>query len=113
MQMKTTSVAPVSSSVGLNKQKRKTKILKLTTKNTNAITIDDEPVEEVESFTYLDSIVYECGGSDVNVNARISETRTAFLPLKNIWNSKQLSSIIKITIFNMNVKIVLLHGAET
>ncbi|VDO84442.1 unnamed protein product, partial [Schistosoma margrebowiei] len=39
--------------------------------------------------------------------------RTAFLQLKNIWNSKQLSTNIKVRIFNTNVKAVLLYGAET
>ncbi|VDP45494.1 unnamed protein product [Schistosoma margrebowiei] len=33
--------------------------------------------------------------------------------LKNIWNSKQLSTNIKVRIFNTNVKAVLLYGAET
>ncbi|VDO66447.1 unnamed protein product [Schistosoma margrebowiei] len=39
--------------------------------------------------------------------------RVAFLQLKNIWNSKQLSTNIKVRIFNTNVKEVLLYGAET
>ncbi|VDO99803.1 unnamed protein product [Schistosoma margrebowiei] len=46
-------------------------------------------------------------------HARIGKTRTAFLQLKNIWNSKQLSTNIKVRIFNTNVKAVLLYGAET
>ncbi|VDP33385.1 unnamed protein product [Schistosoma curassoni] len=33
--------------------------------------------------------------------------------MKNIWNSKQLSTNIKVRIFNTNVKAVLLYGAET
>ncbi|VDO49087.1 unnamed protein product [Schistosoma margrebowiei] len=39
--------------------------------------------------------------------------KTAFLQLNNIWNSKQLSTNIKVTIFNINVNTVLLYGAET
>ncbi|VDO95279.1 unnamed protein product, partial [Schistosoma margrebowiei] len=39
--------------------------------------------------------------------------RAAFLQLKNIWNSKQLSTNIRVRIFNTNVKAVLLYGAET
>ncbi|VDO80135.1 unnamed protein product [Schistosoma margrebowiei] len=70
-------------------------------------------MENVESFTYLGSIVDEQGGSDADVKARIGKARTAFLQLKNIWNSKQLSTNIKVRIFNTNVKGVLLNGAET
>ncbi|VDO80148.1 unnamed protein product [Schistosoma margrebowiei] len=59
------------------------------------------------------SIIDEQGGSDTDVKARIGKARTAFLQLKNIWNSKQLSTNIKVRIFNTNVKAVLLYGAET
>ncbi|VDP09959.1 unnamed protein product [Schistosoma margrebowiei] len=59
------------------------------------------------------SIIDEHGSSDADVKARIGKTRTAFLQLKNIWNSKQLSTNIKVRIFNTNVKAVLLYGAET
>ncbi|CAH8650385.1 unnamed protein product [Schistosoma mattheei] len=113
MQMKTASVAAVSASVGLSIHKGKTKVLKFNTQNSNPITLDGETLEDVESFTYLGSIIDEQGGSDADVKARIGKARVAFLQLKNIWNSKQLSTNIKVRIFNTNVKAVLLYGAET
>ncbi|VDP31512.1 unnamed protein product [Schistosoma margrebowiei] len=113
MQMKTASVAAVSASVGLSIHKGKTKVLKVKAENNNPITLDGETLENVESFTYLGSIIDEQGGSDADVKARIGKARTAFLQLKNIWNSKQLSTNIKVRIFNTNVKAVLLYGAET
>ncbi|VDO73395.1 unnamed protein product [Schistosoma margrebowiei] len=61
----------------------------------------------------MGSIINEQGGSDADVKARSDKATTAFLQLKNIWNSKQLSSNIKVTIFNTNFKAVLLYGAET
>ncbi|VDO75020.1 unnamed protein product [Schistosoma margrebowiei] len=70
-------------------------------------------MEDVESFTYLGSIIEEQGGSDADVKARIGKARSAFLQLKNIWNSKQLSTNIKVRTFNTNVKTVLMYGAET
>ncbi|VDO54334.1 unnamed protein product [Schistosoma margrebowiei] len=113
MQMKTASVAPVSASVGLGIHKGKTKVLKFKAENNNPNTIDCETLENVESFTYLGSIINELAGSDADVNARIGIARTAFPQLKNIWNSKQLSTNIKVRIFNNNIKAVLLCGAET
>ncbi|CAH8514109.1 unnamed protein product [Schistosoma margrebowiei] len=113
MQMKTVSVAAVSASVGLSIHKGKTKVLKFKAEKNNPITLDGETLENVESFTYLGSIIDEQGGSDADVKARIGKARTAFLQLKNIWNSKQLSTNIKVRIFNTNVKAVLLYGAET
>ncbi|VDP35281.1 unnamed protein product [Schistosoma margrebowiei] len=112
-QIKTASLAAVSASVGLNIHKGKTKVLKFKTENSNPITLNAETLEDVESFTYLGSIIDKQGGSDADVKARIGKARVAFLQLKNIWNSKQLLTNIKVRIFNTNVKAVLLYGAET
>ncbi|VDP61721.1 unnamed protein product [Schistosoma curassoni] len=96
MQEKTTSVAAASAAVGLNKHKTKSKILRYNTACTNPVTIDGEDLEDVRTFTYLGSIIDEQGGSDADVKARIGKARTAYLKLKNIWNSKQLSTNTKI-----------------
>ncbi|KAH9587145.1 Laminin subunit gamma-1 [Schistosoma haematobium] len=89
MQIKTASVAAVSASVGLSIHKGNTKVLKFKAENSNPITLDGETLEDVESFTYLGSIIDEQGRSDADVKARIGKARTAFLSLKNIWNSKK------------------------
>ncbi|VDO87424.1 unnamed protein product [Schistosoma margrebowiei] len=59
------------------------------------------------------SIIKEHGVSDSDVKAQIGKARAAYLQLSNIWNSKQLSTNIKIRIFNTNFNTVLLYGAET
>ncbi|VDP26099.1 unnamed protein product [Schistosoma margrebowiei] len=61
----------------------------------------------------MGSIIDEHGGSDADVKARIGKARAAHLQLRNIWNSKQLSTNTMVRIFNTNVKIVLLYGTET
>ncbi|VDP51396.1 unnamed protein product [Schistosoma margrebowiei] len=113
MQEKTNSVAAASAAVGLNIHKGKRKVLRYNTACTDSITIDREDLEDVKTFTYLGSIIDEHGGSDADVKARIGKARAAYLQLRNIWNSKQLSTNTKIRIFNTNVKTVLLCGAET
>ncbi|VDO97187.1 unnamed protein product [Schistosoma margrebowiei] len=67
MQIKTTSVAAVSASVGLSIHKGKTKVLKFKTENSNPITLGGETLEDLESFTYLGSIIDEQGGSDADI----------------------------------------------
>ncbi|VDO62396.1 unnamed protein product [Schistosoma margrebowiei] len=79
MQIKTASVAAGSESVGLSIHKEKTKVLKLKTENSSLITLEGETLEDVESFTYLGSIIDEQGGSDAGVKARIGKARAAFL----------------------------------
>ncbi|VDP42180.1 unnamed protein product [Schistosoma curassoni] len=108
MQVKINDVAEV----GLNIQKGKIKILKYSTDN-NPMTLDEETLEELESFTYLGSIIDERGGYGADVKARIDTARIAFLQLKTIWNGKLLSTNIKVRIFSTNFKTVLLYGAET
>ncbi|VDO62843.1 unnamed protein product [Schistosoma margrebowiei] len=108
-QIKTNSVVSASISAGLDIHKGKSEILKCNTKNTNPITLDGEILDEMETFiTHLGSIIDEQGESDANVKVRIEKARTLSLQLKNICNSKQLSTNIKVRIFNMNVETVLL-----
>ena len=59
MPVKTNTVGTASESVGLNIHKAKTKILKYNMENTNPITLDSETLEEMETFTYLNSNVDE------------------------------------------------------
>ncbi|VDP10450.1 unnamed protein product [Schistosoma margrebowiei] len=113
MQEKTNSGAAASAAVGLNIHKGKSKVLRYNTACTNPVTIDGEDLEDVKTFTYLGSIIDEQGGSDADVKAQIGKERAAYLQLRNIWNSKQLSTNTKVRIFNANVKTVLLYGAET
>ncbi|VDO90687.1 unnamed protein product [Schistosoma margrebowiei] len=112
MQVKTTSVAKASEAVGLNIHKGKTKILKYNTGKMYLITFDGEALEEVGTITYLGSIINKQGGSDTSVNEGFGKARAEFLQLKKIWDSKQLSTNIKVRIFNTNAKTVLLYGAE-
>ncbi|VDP55098.1 unnamed protein product [Schistosoma margrebowiei] len=96
MQEKTNSVAAALAVIGLNIHKGKSKILRYNTACTNPITIDGESLEDVKTFTYLGSIIDEHGGSDADVKVRIGKARAAYLQLRNVWNSKQLSTNTKL-----------------
>ncbi|VDP15609.1 unnamed protein product [Schistosoma margrebowiei] len=108
--MKTNSVAAASAALGLSIHKGKSKVLKYNTENA---TIDAQALEHVQSFTYLLSIIHEQGTSDADIEARIGKANAVFSHMKNIQDSKQLSTNIKIKILNKKVKTVLLYGAET
>ncbi|VDP28199.1 unnamed protein product [Schistosoma margrebowiei] len=112
MQEKTTSIAAASAEVSLNIHKGKSKILRYHTACISPITIDGEHLEDVKTFTYLGSIIDEHGGSDANMKLGINKARAAYLQLKNIWNSKRLSTTnTKVRIFNTSIKTVLLYCA--
>ncbi|VDO73564.1 unnamed protein product [Schistosoma curassoni] len=113
IQEKTTSLAAASAASGHNIHERKSKFLRYDTACINPITINGENLEDAKPFTYLGSIIDEHGGSDADVKARIAKARAVYLQLKNICNSKQLSTNTNVRIFSTNVKAVLLYGAET
>jgi len=77
------------------------------------IRIDGEPLDEVDSFTYLGSILDKKGGADMDIKSRSNKARITFIQLNKIWSSKIIGRETKTRIFNSNVKSVLLYGAET
>ena len=112
MQEKTAKLAVISAQVGLNIHKGKTKILKVSTTREDPIILQGSKLEEVQAFSHLGSIIDKNGGTASDVRARIGKARTLYLQLKNIWNSKVLSTSTKIRLFKSNVKSMLLYGAE-
>ncbi|VDO54860.1 unnamed protein product [Schistosoma margrebowiei] len=59
-------------------------LLSNTHQQINPITLDGGTLENVESFTYLGSIIDEQGGSNADVKARIGKARVAFLQSRNL-----------------------------
>ena len=113
MQDKTDTVDDISASIGLNIHRGKSKVLKINSASTAPITLRGQPLEEVQSFTYLGSIINTIGGTDEDVKVRLGKARATFAQLRNVWRSGTLSTNTKIRMFNTLVKPVLLYGSET
>nr|KAG5696914.1 hypothetical protein BaRGS_015878 [Batillaria attramentaria] len=113
LEAKTTCLEATSAETGLKINRRKTELMKINTTANTPVTVDGEPIREVESFVYLGSVVDGQGGTDRDVTARIGKARAAMVMLKNVWASKVVSIRTKLRIFNSNVKSVLLYGCET
>ena len=113
MHDRTTDLARLSAQVGLKINKKKTKILRLNTTCERQIMLEGGALEEVESFRYLGSIVDTQGGTEADVKTRIRKARAAFHILRNVWNSRVIGKTTKIRLFNTNVSLCLLYGAET
>ena len=113
MQNKTELLDTISQQIGLNIHRGKTKVMRINANNREPITLGRETLQEVDSFTYLGSIINGEGGTEEDIKIRIQKARGAFVTLKNIWKSGQIKEMTKIRIFNSNVKSVLLYGSET
>ena len=101
MQKENNIVAATSARMGINIHKGKSKVLKVNATIISPIMLEGEAVEEFESFVYLDSVVDKQGGTDADVKIRIGKAREAFQQIKNVWNSDNLSSKLKVRIFNI------------
>ena len=97
---KKTTLAGTSSHIGLNIHSEKSKMLKVNSTSTEPVILDWKPLEEVESFTYFGSVIDKQGGTMADVKARIGKARVAFIQLKRIWSSKEISKQTKIRLFN-------------
>ena len=112
-QDKVHSLATIAEMAGLNIKKSKTKTMRINSTNQAPIKLDNDDIENVASFTYLGSVIAVDGGSERDVLVRIGKARTAFLLLRTVWRSKEISLRTKLRIFSTNVKTVLMYGAET
>nr|KAG5694139.1 hypothetical protein BaRGS_001466 [Batillaria attramentaria] len=117
MQDKTTCLEATPAGTGLKINRRKTELMKINTTADTPVTVGGEPIREVDFFfffcVYPESVVDGQGGTDRDVTARIGKARAAMVMLKNVWASKVVSIRTKLSIFNSNVKSVLLYGCET
>ena len=113
MQEKTTQLEKSAAKLGLSASKPKTKSMRMNTTNTTPIMLQTGDIEDVSSFTYLGSTVSTTGETDDDVKARIRKARVAFNILQTMCKSRDITTSVKLQLFNSNVKSVLLYGSET
>ena len=113
MQTKTTALSELSRAIGLQIHPDKSKVLKVKTAGSDQILVEGKPLDVVDSFTYLGSIVDAKGGTVSDIKARMGKARTAFSSLNKVWKDRNISTKTKVKLFNSNVKPVLLNGSET
>jgi len=81
-QMQNKLAWPRHQQIGLKINLKKTELIKINTTAQTPITVNGEAIKEVESFTYLGSVVGGLGGFDCDIKSRIGKARTAFIMLK-------------------------------
>ena len=62
-----------------------------------AITVGGKPLEVVENFTYLGSVIDHSGGTAADVRSRVAQARTAFKTLDKIWRDRTISTKTNVT----------------
>ena len=80
MQNKTSILEERSRKAGLLINTAKIKVMKINSGSSRKIRVNDADIEEVESFTYLGSVVDTSGGSDADVANRINKAEELSTP---------------------------------
>ena len=77
------------------------------------VVVDGNPVDLMESFTYLGSIQTSDGCCRSDITRRIGFASSAISSLNNIWNTKLLSIQTKVPVYQTLVRSILLYASET
>ena len=80
MQQKTTHMASTLAIIGLNVSKDKTKVMPINNTVDDGIVLDGDYLEEVESFTYLGSVITKDKGADKDIQVRMVKQGQRSLP---------------------------------
>ena len=113
IQMKIDRLNRDGKGTGLNISTKKTKVMRINVHNNNAVVIDGQEVDDVDSFYCLGARITKHGGAEDDIKNHLGKAIGAFNKLAKIWRSGQLSKNTKIRIFKSNIIAVLLYGCET
>ena len=72
------------------------------TLNVNApapVSLDDQALPSTETFTYPGRVVRQDGGTNDDIQSRLSKARNAFRSLDAVWRSSQYSIKTKLKLF--------------
>ena len=113
MQRKTRKLQEQAARAELRVSKKKSKVMRMNGKSTEAVTVNGQNLDETSKFTYLGGVVTTQGGGGHDITCRIGKARTAFKKVNRKWKSSNYSIITKVHLYNLLVKSVLLYGCET
>ena len=76
------------------------------------VLLDDQALPSTETFTCLGSVVRQDGGTNEDIQSRLSRTRNAFRTLNADWRSSQCPIKTKLKLYHSCVVPTLLYGSE-
>ena len=91
---------------------KKTKPLRQGISEDEKVLQGNENIDQVDSFTYLGSIIYKDGESNKDVTSRIAKAQDIFSPLKRVWTNRKIILQTKIRILEATVITVVKNGSE-
>uniref|UniRef100_A0A915KPL7 Reverse transcriptase domain-containing protein n=1 Tax=Romanomermis culicivorax TaxID=13658 RepID=A0A915KPL7_ROMCU len=97
----TTSLEREAANIGLWISGNKTKIMRIGyAVAIDPVTIGQQQVEEIDKFSYLDSILKNDGNADHDLASRTGKAGAVFRRLKPIWLTPKINIVTKIRLLN-------------
>ncbi|XP_013399160.1 uncharacterized protein LOC106165493 [Lingula anatina] len=106
LQEKTDRLSSFAAQAGLAISTTKTQVMCINNSTTAPITVSGKPLESVDDFTYLGSLISK------DIRGRLGKAQSSFARVRTIWKSEQYSLHTKVHLYNSSVKSVLLYGSE-
>ena len=107
-------IAHFSQQLGMKINTAKTEVIDLNIQSDYQLVLYGQESEEVDSFTYLGSVIDPNGGWDLDVQNRITKSQALFSQIRrNLWNRQEISMKTKISVYKATVRSVLFYAVET
>lgn len=114
LQDMTSSLEDSAAKVGLRISSEKTKTMEIgQPAHTNPIIVNGIPVDKVDKFTYLGSMLTSEGEVETDINTRIGKAGSMFKNLQNIWKSNNITEKLKVKLLQTLVLPTCLYASET
>lgn len=110
----TTALEQEAAKVGLMISDTKTKLMRVGEEQHNTpVHVGCKPVEFVEHFNYLGSMVDADGGTDRDVQSRIGRATAVFQKMRSVWSTSAISTSLKVKLFNAIVIPTAIYACES
>ena len=113
LQKMTASLAENAGKVGLRISSEKTKSMAVGCDEQQKLHLNNQPIDQVNNFTYLSSNISSSGYIYHDINNRLGKASSAFQKLNNIWQSNKIETNIKVSLYNSLILSVALYACET
>ena len=78
---KTSRLVEEAARVGLKINSKRSKVMRINARNDQRIKVNDEQVDDVEEFLYLDALLDKEGGATKDIQQKLSKARQTFYRL--------------------------------
>ncbi len=116
LQQLTTRLEKFALKIGLRINIKKTQVMQMSREDEDLlmpITIGNQPLTDIDRFTYFGSVIAQDGDAEPDVTQRIGKAANVFQRMRNIWKSPSINTSLKIRLYMSIVLPMAIYASET